>query len=53
VTELYLTAFSRVPTEDELKIACEAFNAPGETRQSAAEDIMWAVINSAEFVFNH
>jgi len=53
VTELYLTAFSRFPTEDELKIAGEAFNAPGQTRQAAVEDIMWAVINSAEFVFNH
>jgi hypothetical protein len=53
VTELYLAAYSRVPTPEELAVATAAFSAPGATRQSATEDVMWALMNSAEFVFNH
>ena len=53
VTELYLAAYSRVPTDEEMKIAVAAFSADGATRKTAAEDILWALINSAEFVFNH
>jgi len=53
VTELYLTSLSRPPTEDELRIATDAFSAPDATRQTATEDVFWALLNSAEFVFNH
>jgi hypothetical protein len=53
VTELFLTTYSRYPNEEELRIATSPFSAPGATRKSATEDIMWALINSAEFVFNH
>lgn len=53
VTELYLSACSRMPSEEETRIACEAFTAEGATRTSATQDIMWALMNSAEFVFNH
>ena len=53
VTELYLTTLSRPPTEEELKTACAAFNAKDATRQTATEDVFWALLNSAEFVFNH
>jgi hypothetical protein len=53
VTELYLTSLSRPPTEEELEIATDAFNGPDATRQTATEDVFWALLNSAEFVFNH
>jgi hypothetical protein len=53
VEELYLAAYSRRPDADELKIALEAFTAKDATRQKATEDVVWALINSAEFVFNH
>jgi hypothetical protein len=53
VEELYLAAYSRPPDEQERQIACAAFTAPGATIQSATEDVMWALMNSAEFVFNH
>lgn len=53
VEDLYLAAYARPPEADELKVAVEAFGAKGATRQSATEDVMWALINSAEFVFNH
>ncbi len=53
VTELYLTAFNRFPTADELKTATAAFVVSDATRQIATEDVLWAMLNSAEFVFNH
>jgi hypothetical protein len=53
VTELYLATVSRLPDEDELAVAVAAFTADGATRQTASEDVLWALLNSAEFVFNH
>jgi hypothetical protein len=53
VTELYLATLSRFPTEDEMRVATAAFSAEGTTRKTAGEDILWALMNSAEFVFNH
>jgi hypothetical protein len=53
VTELYFATLSRPPSDDELKLATAAFTAEKATRQSATEDIFWALLNSAEFVFNH
>lgn len=53
VTELYLACFSRKPTDEELKLATATFHAEGATRRSATEDVFWALLNSAEFVFNH
>ena len=53
VTELYLTTLSRPPTDAELTVATSAFAAPGATRQTATEDVFWALLNSPEFVFNH
>lgn len=52
-SELYLAAYGRKPAEDELRIIAKAYQAPNATRQSATEDVMWALINSAEFIFNH
>jgi hypothetical protein len=53
VAELYLAAYSRPPSDDEAAVALKAFSAKGATRQTAAEDVLWALLNSAEFVFNH
>jgi hypothetical protein len=53
VTDLYLATFNRTPTDEELKVALAAYSATGATRQNATEDIFWALLNSAEFVFNH
>ena len=38
MTELYLAALSRTPSEEELKLASAAFNAADSTRQSATEE---------------
>ncbi|HUS36470.1 MAG TPA: DUF1553 domain-containing protein, partial [Verrucomicrobiae bacterium] len=53
VGELYLAALSRGPTPGELTIARAAFTGKGATRQTATEDVLWALLNSPEFVFNH
>jgi hypothetical protein len=53
VNELYLACYGRTPSEEELKIATGAFSAEGATKRSATEDVLWSLLNSAEFVFNH
>ena len=53
VEELYLATYNRLPTAEERSIATAAFAAKDATRQTAAEDVLWALLNSAEFVFNH
>jgi mono/diheme cytochrome c family protein len=53
VTELYLACYSRPPSDAELKAALAAFNAKDATVRTATEDVLWALLNSAEFVFNH
>lgn len=53
IQQLYLAAFSRYPTVDELQ-AAQAYlgNKATEPRQ-AYEDLVWAIVNSKEFIFNH
>ncbi len=53
VSALYLTALGREPSALELSIGLKAFTAPGATRETASEDLLWALLNSPEFVFNH
>ncbi|MBL9115382.1 MAG: DUF1553 domain-containing protein [Verrucomicrobiaceae bacterium] len=53
VEEIYLACYSRYPEPDELKTALAAFSRPETTRQMVIEDILWSLLNSAEFVFNH
>jgi WD40 repeat protein len=53
VEELYLASLGRMPTSEELEAALAAFSEPEATPQSAAEDVLWALLNSAEFLFNH
>ncbi|MCC7374371.1 MAG: DUF1553 domain-containing protein [Verrucomicrobiales bacterium] len=53
VTELYLATLSRYPSTDELQRATAPFAADPAARRAAIEDVLWALLNSAEFVFNH
>lgn len=53
VEEIYLACYNRKPTEEEQQIATAGFLAEGASRRSATEDVFWALLNSAEFVFNH
>ena len=51
VEELYLLTYSRLPTDDECAIGTGVFAEPGVTPRQATADLLWALINSAEFVF--
>lgn len=53
VEELYLASYSRLPTAEEAAIAGKAVDVGAANRQAAIEDVMWSLLNSAEFVFNH
>ena len=51
--ELYLACYSRLPTAVEAAIAGKALDVGVANRQAAIEDVLWSLLNSAEFVFNH
>jgi len=51
--ELYLACYSRLPTAEEAAIAGKALDVAVANRQAAVEDVLWSLLNSAEFVFNH
>jgi hypothetical protein len=51
VEELYLLVYSRYPTAAEKKIAESLFRKEGTTRRQATEDLLWALLNTPEFVF--
>jgi len=64
IRELYLVAFSREPRSDELQTAVDYLSEPrlddgGQpiAAQTAArenfQDLIWALINTKEFLFNH
>jgi hypothetical protein len=53
VTGFYLAILSRFPTEAELQTATAYFPSGGADNRLAALDIMWALINSAEFLYRH
>jgi hypothetical protein len=49
--ELYLTVYCRQPEPEEIAVAVELFNAPEADRRQTAEDLLWALLNTPEFVF--
>ena len=53
VEEIYLSLYARLPSDEEREIATKAFLTEGASRQTAAEDLIWALLNTPEFVLNH
>lgn len=51
VEELYLSIYSRRPTDSELQIGVSLYENEGTTRRQATEDLMWALMNTPEFAF--
>jgi hypothetical protein len=50
--EVFLAAFGRLPTDAE-RAAVEKTLAGGDPREDVYRDLMWALLNSKEFAFNH
>jgi hypothetical protein len=52
IIDLYLTAYSRPPNISELSRTVGYVDAQ-EDKRKALEDVLWTVLNSKEFMFNH
>ena len=50
-SELYRLVFGREPTPAETALVTEQLAAEGAIRRQVIEDLTWAMVNSAEFVF--
>ena len=50
--EIYLLAYCRPPTNDERTAAIKRLEKAGPERRKATEDLLWALVNTPEFVFN-
>ncbi|HOP75890.1 MAG TPA: DUF1553 domain-containing protein [Thermogutta sp.] len=52
IEEVYLTVLSRRPSEEEMTIAREYIE-KSRSRGEAAMDVVWALINTEEFLYRH
>lgn len=52
VREAYLRTLSRMPTEDELNRSV-AYIEEAETKSQGVRDVLWALVNTKEFIVNH
>jgi hypothetical protein len=50
---MYLACYSRRPSASEVAEVSGYLGAAKGTRQQAAEDLAWSLMNTLEFVFNH
>ena len=54
VRQLFLATLVRAPLERELSLALAPIRREGSSaRRQAFEDLLWAIFNSKEFLFNH
>lgn len=51
VEELFLWAFARPPSPEHLRLAMEHINRNAQNKKVAYENLLWALINTKEFVF--
>ncbi len=51
IEELYFLVYSRQPREEETAVGERIFGQEGISRRQATEDLLWALINTPEFVF--
>ncbi|MDQ3625263.1 MAG: DUF1553 domain-containing protein, partial [Verrucomicrobiota bacterium] len=52
IDALYITAYARRPTGEERRLVSDYVAAHGDPRD-ACDGLLWALLNSAEFVMNH
>ena len=52
IDELYLTCYSRFPSKKERKAMTAYFKENAHSRRRAAEDLVWSMMNTVEFLLN-
>ena len=53
IAELFLATLSRLPTARETTLLKVAFQESAPKRREAIEDILWTLLNTKEFLYNH
>jgi hypothetical protein len=53
IGRLYLHALSRLPSAEETQRMLDYMRQKSAEPRSAYNDILWALLNSSEFAFNH
>lgn len=53
VNDLYVAAISRLPTDEERTRMLEYVGNRKDRREAAFQDMLWALLNTKEFMFNH
>jgi Protein of unknown function (DUF1553)/Protein of unknown function (DUF1549) len=53
VTELYLWTLARNPRAAEMRVSLDFVRSYGERRAEAVQDLMWALLNSRDFLMTH
>ncbi len=53
VRTVYLALLSRRPANDEVQAALDYARTPGINHKQAADDLVWALVNSKEFLYHH
>jgi hypothetical protein len=53
IREIYQVAYSRLPTPQEMEVTLAYVAKREKSVQAAYEDILWAIVCSKEFLFNH
>lgn len=53
IEDLYLTVYSRFPTSDEQEVAEKVLASERKIRRARIEDLLWAMLNSPEFMIQN
>lgn len=53
IRQIYIAAFARPPTDEEIGIAKAYLTDPERTKRQGYEDLIWAIANTKEFLYNH
>ena len=51
--ELYLSVLSRKPSDDEVSMVVDYLGKRSKDRTSAQQELIWSMLTSLEFRFNH
>jgi hypothetical protein len=53
VDELFLATLARPPRDKERSLLQESFKQEDSDRRAAVEDVLWTLLNSKDFIYNH